>query len=149
MATLYTDSNPTVAITCNPVARSSTKARYCALAYTSCEIIWLFNLLKELSFYSDDYPTPTLYTNSNFAVAITRNLVAHQRRNIMKLTYVHTICNCLLQKEFKLDRIDTRLNVVDLFTNLVVGELFHTLTNCNNPHKIGLICNLKIVHNPK
>lgn len=82
--------------------------------------------LKEISFYSEDHPKPTLYTNSNSTATIASNSVAHQRTKHIKID-IHTIHDGLIQKKLKLDIVDTRLNVVDIFTKSVVGDIFRNL----------------------
>lgn len=57
------------------VARSSTEVEYRDLAYTSCEITWMTNLLKEIGIHKKGYKTPTQFTDNNSAVVIARNPV--------------------------------------------------------------------------
>lgn len=54
-----------------------------------------------------------------------KNLVALQQAKHIEID-VHRVHHKILQKELHLDRIDRKLNVIDLFTKLVIGELFCT-----------------------
>lgn len=84
------------------MARSSTEAEYRALAYTTCEIVWLKQLLEEMGI---NLPTPVLFTDSSSAAAITTNPVLHQRTKHNEID-IHTIRDKDLQKKIKLQKAD-------------------------------------------
>ena len=59
------------------VSRSSTEAEYCALADTTCKLVWLRWLLADM-----DAPQPTatpLYYDNRSAIYIAHNDVFHER----------------------------------------------------------------------
>lgn len=105
------------------VARSSTEVEYRALTYTSCEVTWLTNLLKEVKINT---MTLVIFTNNTSTTTITKNPISHQRTKYIEIS-IHTIRDKVLAKEILLNKIDTKLNVVNIFTTIVTGTLFLNL----------------------
>lgn len=105
------------------MARSSAEAEYRVIAHTTCEITWLKHLLKEMNIY---IPAPTIITDNSSAMAITTNPVLHQRTKHIEID-IHTVRDKVLQKEITLRKIETKENVVDIFTKDVTGGLFRHL----------------------
>lgn len=68
----------------NTVFRSSTVAKYRALAATSCEIVWLHQLLKDLQINSPSLSL--LFCDNNAAIHIASNLIFHERTKHIELT---------------------------------------------------------------
>lgn len=79
------------------VARSSAEAEYRALAYTSCEITWITNLLKEIETYRQGHETPVLFTDSNSVASIARSPILHQRTKHIEIDIIGT-CSDLTPK---------------------------------------------------
>ncbi|KAK4407480.1 Retrovirus-related Pol polyprotein from transposon RE1 [Sesamum angolense] len=71
------------------VARSSAEAEYRAMAHTTSEILWLKNLLKELSFMYDD-PIP-MHCDNQAAIHIASNPIFHERTKHIEIDchFVH------------------------------------------------------------
>ncbi|CAL1356765.1 unnamed protein product [Linum trigynum] len=68
------------------VARSSTKAEYCALAHVTSELLWIQNLLRELH-----HPVPfvpTIYCDNLGAVTFSANPIHHSRIKHLALDYL-------------------------------------------------------------
>jgi len=59
------------------VSRSSTEAEYRAMTHTTCEMVWLKNLLMELDFRQPG-PMPICCDNQS-AIYIAQNPVFHER----------------------------------------------------------------------
>lgn len=59
------------------VARSSAEAEYRAMALTSCEVLWLLQLLRDIGLSHHD-PT-ILHYDKKDALSIIANLVHHER----------------------------------------------------------------------
>lgn len=102
------------------------------MSYTSCEIKWLVTLLHEIGFYNDNSPMSVLQLNS-LAIAIAKNLVSLQRMKHIEIN-IHTIRDQLLWQELYLEKVNTRLNVANLFTKPIVGALFRSLL-----HSLGMV----------
>ena len=66
------------------IARSSAEAEYRAMTLTTCELIWLKQLLQEVRFGKDGQMM--LVCDNQTALHIASNLVFHERTNILKWT---------------------------------------------------------------
>lgn len=62
--------------------------------------------------------TPVFFTDSSSAVAIAKKSVSHQRIKHIEID-IHKIRDKVLTKEISLDKINTKLNVANLFTKTV------------------------------
>ncbi|GJZ97354.1 ribonuclease H-like domain-containing protein [Tanacetum coccineum] len=70
------------------LSRSSAEAEYRSLASTTCEIIWLRNLLHSLGL-KNLYPVPLFYNNSS-SIQIATNLMFHEKTKHFELD-VHIV----------------------------------------------------------
>uniref|UniRef100_A0A803Q649 Retrovirus-related Pol polyprotein from transposon TNT 1-94 n=1 Tax=Cannabis sativa TaxID=3483 RepID=A0A803Q649_CANSA len=59
------------------VSKSSAEAEYCSLANTTCEILWLHDILTDFGI-SSSQPT-TIHCDSQAAIHISENAVFHER----------------------------------------------------------------------
>lgn len=64
------------------VARSNTEAQYCAIAHTTCEILWIESLLTELHV---PYQTRVLLCGNISVVIVSDNFVLHARTKHIEL----------------------------------------------------------------
>ena len=95
------------------VSRSSTKAEYCALADTTCELVWLRWLLADM-----DAPQPTatpLYCDNRSAIYIAHNDVFHERTKHIEID-CHITCQYLKKGNLKLFSIFSADQPADIFT---------------------------------
>ena len=67
------------------VARSSAKAEYRAMTLTTCELIWLKHLLRELRFGKDEQMK--LICDNQIALHIVSNPVFHERTKHIEVDY--------------------------------------------------------------
>lgn len=95
------------------VSRSSTEAKYRALAATTSEIIWLKHLLQA---FQVDTSQPTLFFCDNeLAIKLASNPQFHERTKHIELD-CHFIRDKVLDKTVKLMPIRSQHQLVDLFT---------------------------------
>ena len=95
------------------VSRSSTEAEYCALADTTCELVWLRWLLADM-----DAPQPTatpLYCDNRSAIYITHNDVFHKRTKHIEID-CHITRQHLKKGNLKLFSISSTNQPADIFT---------------------------------
>ena len=108
------------------VARSSVEAEYRAMAHTSCELMWIKHLLKELRFVVK-LPM-TMHCDNQVAIYIASNPVFHERTK-------HIVVDCHITREKVEDGViatpyvSTRVQIADMFTKAL----------CKT--RLGLLCN--------
>ena len=116
------------------VARSSTKAKYCAFTDTTFELLQLRWLLKDLGVFTSS--TTPLYCDNQSAIHITHNDVFHERTKHIKID-CHFIYYLLVHGALKLILVSFKDQLADIFTK---------------SHPKGRLCtlvdNLKLVSHP-
>lgn len=98
------------------VARSSAEAEYRAMAMTTCEVLWVKQLLKDLGI-TDHGPTP-LFCDNRVALAIAANPVYHERVKHIDID-CHFIRDQVASKTIIPTFIPSTQQVVDMFTKVI------------------------------
>ncbi|XP_020552886.1 uncharacterized protein LOC110012693 [Sesamum indicum] len=113
------------------VSRSSTEAEYRSMATTTCELIWIFNLLQELQVHS---PTPIKFCCDNeAALYITANPIFHERTKHVEID-CHIVRDKYKQGFILPLHISSRLQTADILTKALPGPKFVFLNS-----KLGLV----------
>ena len=108
------------------VAKSSAEAKYRAMAHTSCELMWIKHLRKELRFVVK-LPM-TMHCDNQAAIYIASNPIFHERTK-------HIEVDCHITREKVEDGViatpyvSTRVQIADMFTKAL----------CKT--RLGLLCN--------
>jgi len=105
------------------IARSSTKAEYCIIAHSSAEILWIQELLKELSL---SLCTPVLLCDNQSVVAIAHNCVFHSRTKHMEID-VFYVRDQVLSKQLNVSHISSLDKWADILTKLLSTNHFQQL----------------------
>ena len=116
------------------MARSSTKAEYCALTDTTSELLWLRWLFKNLG-VSTSSVTP-LYCDNQCAIHITHNDVFHEQAKHVEID-CHFIRYYLVHDALKFFLVFSKDQLVDIFTKSHPKGCLHDLVD-----------NLKLVSHP-
>ncbi|GJY79224.1 putative RNA-directed DNA polymerase [Tanacetum coccineum] len=95
------------------ISRSSAEAEYRCLASTTCEVLWIVNLLKDLG-VEGMLPVP-LYCDSTFAIQIAVNPVFHEKTKHFEID-VHLVREKVASGAISTVKIDSARNVADVFT---------------------------------
>ncbi|KAL2237824.1 UNVERIFIED_CONTAM: Retrovirus-related Pol polyprotein from transposon RE1 [Sesamum indicum] len=113
------------------VSRSSAEAEYRSMATTTCELMWISNLLQELQVHS---PTPIkLHCDNQAALYITANPVFHKRTKHIEID-CHIVRDKYKQGFILPLHISSRLQTADIFTKALPGPRFMFLIS-----KLGLV----------
>jgi hypothetical protein len=113
------------------VSRSSSEAEYRALSTSTCELIWLLYLLKDLHITCDK--PPVLYCDSQSAIHIASNHVFHERTK-------HLDIDCHLAREklqrgiLKLLPISREEQLADFLTKALPSPKFNSFVS-----KLGML----------
>ena len=92
------------------VALSTIEAEYVAATEASKEVIWLQRFMEELGKKQEN---TRLYSDSQSAIHLANNLTFHSKNKHIQLRY-HFIWSILENGQFKLEKIHTSQNLVDM-----------------------------------
>ncbi|KAJ9538575.1 hypothetical protein OSB04_031308 [Centaurea solstitialis] len=115
----------------NVVSRSSVESEYRAMAQTTCELIWLRNLLGELGFAQ--FKPMNLYCDNEAAIHIANNLVFHERTKHIEVD-CHFTGEKLEDGTILTPFVRTCSQLADVFTKALPGSRVSSICN-----KLGMI----------
>ncbi|KAM1823768.1 hypothetical protein FF1_025765 [Malus domestica] len=108
------------------VTLSTCEAEYVAATACVCHVIWLRNLLKELSMPQEE-PTE-IYVDNKSAIALAKNPVFHDRSKHIDTRY-HYIRECIARKDVQVEYVKSQDQIADIFTKPLKQEVFIRLRN--------------------
>ena len=103
------------------VSRSSVEAEYRSMALTTCEILWLLYLLKDLH-VSHNKPA-LMYCDNQVALHIAANPVFHERSKHIEAD-CHIVRNRVLDSTIKTFHVNLRNQLADIFTKALGVDNF-------------------------
>ncbi|GKC00752.1 ribonuclease H-like domain-containing protein [Tanacetum coccineum] len=95
------------------ICRSSTESEYRCLASTTCEIIWIAKILKDLDIEGSFLVN--LYCDTSAAIQIVANLVFHEKPKHFEID-LHLVRETVSSRVIKTIKIRSANNVADVFT---------------------------------
>lgn len=111
------------------VSRSSTKAKYKALAHCVADVCWLRSILKDLHMFLSD--PPLLQCDNLFALALSTNPVFHSRIKHLDTDY-HFVREKVQKGDLLVQYVPTTDQVADVFTKGLHNPVFvHHCYNLN------------------
>ena len=108
------------------VARSTAEAEYRAMALTTCEVVWLSQLLKDLGIKS--VSPVTLKCDNQAALSIAVNLVHHERTKHVEID-CHFVRDKVSQGCIKPEYVSTKHQLADILTKgLPIDKHHHIMS---------------------
>lgn len=106
------------------MARSSTEAEYRSLAQTTCELIWLQNLMCDLGIFLKN--PPLLWYDNIGATYLASNPVFHQKMKHIDLDY-HFVHEHVVNKSLRIAFISTKDRTTDALIKPLPTAQFQAL----------------------
>ena len=110
----------------NVVARSSVKLEYRAMATTTCELVWIKQLLGELKFGKIDQIE--LLCDNQVAFHIASNLVLHENTKHIKID-CHFVREKILSRDIVTKFVKSNDQLADIFTKSLIGPRINYICN--------------------
>ena len=101
------------------------------MAYTTCEMVWLKNLLMELGFRQLE-PMP-MHCDNQFAIYISQNPIFHERTKHIEVD-CHFVKNVQTKKMVTFQFTPFSKQLADLLTKVVSPQVFSNLCK-----KLGML----------
>lgn len=116
---------------------SLTEAKYKALAYTTTDVAWIRNVLKDMAAF---LPTlPVIYCDNKSVIALSANLVFHLRINHLDTDY-HFVREKVQPGDMQVQYLPTEDQTVDALTK---GLHSHSFLGHSYNLKLGTLVEIK------
>ena len=115
----------------NVVSKSSSEAEYRAMAQTTCEIVWMRNLLGEIGFPQSN-PT-MMWCDNQAAIYIANNPMFHERTKHIEVD-CHFTREKLEDGKITTPHVRTESQLADVFTKALPGSQVKFICN-----KLGMM----------
>ena len=106
------------------VALSSCEANYIAATSATCQAIWMYRLISELT--SNGVSTARLMVDNQSAITLSKNTGHHNRSKHIDTRY-HFIRECVEEKKIEISFVRTEDQLADMFTKALGRQKFQEM----------------------
>jgi hypothetical protein len=106
------------------VTLSSAEAEYVTATSTTCQVVWMRRMLKDL-LQEQQEPT-TIFCDNNSTIMLSKNHVFHKKTKHIDTRY-HFMRELVNNKEICLEFCRSKEQVVDIFTKALARDAFQHL----------------------
>ena len=106
------------------VALSSCEAKYIAATSATCQAIWMYRLIRELT--SNEVSIARLMVDNQSAITLSKNTGHHNRSKHIDTRY-HFIRECVEEKKIEIRFVRTEDQLADMFTKALGIQKFHEM----------------------
>ena len=106
------------------VALSSCEAEYIAATSATCQAIWMYRLISELT--SNGVSTARLMVDNQSAITLSKNTGHHNRSKHID-THYHFIRECVEEKKIEISFVRTEDQLADMFTKALGRQKFQEM----------------------
>ena len=106
------------------VALSSCEAEYIAATSATCQAIWMYRLISELT--SNGVSTARLMADNQSAITLSKNTGHHNRSKHIDTRY-HFIRECVEEKKIEISFVRTEDQLADMFTKALGRQKFQEM----------------------
>ena len=110
---------------------STVEAKYIVVAACCSQVLWMKKIKKDAQVNYDQLIS--VFCDNTRTISISKNPVIHSKTNYI-LTKYHFVSKQVDENAIKLEYVDTKEQITDIFTNPLPREAFEYLRN-----KLGII----------
>jgi len=105
----------------NTIALSTTEAEYVSASNCCSQVLWIRNQLEDFSIRYKNIP---ILCDNTSAINLSKNPIQHSRSKHIEIKH-HFIRDHVNKKEIELIFVDTKNQLVDIFTKPLVEDCFN------------------------
>lgn len=113
------------------ISLSTAEAEYIVVADCCTQILWMKEALKDVNIETKQ--PITIFCDNTSAISLSKNLVMHSKTKRILIKY-HFLREQVVEQNIKLEYVNTKLKIADIFTKPLPREPFEYLRQ-----KMGVI----------
>ena len=106
------------------ISLSTAEAEYIVATYCCTQILWMKEALKDVNIETKQ--RATIFCDNNSAISLSKNPMMHSRNKHIPIKY-HFLCEQVVEHNIRLEYINTKEQIADIFTKPLPRESFEYL----------------------